>query len=269
MRDKCFMKKRLVLIGNNKGMETLCDFFCVRSEIDVVALIHSSKAGSEQAAQKYADMYGANRVLHPTRKDEEEYNHFLAQITNLHPDMAICYSYDRIFDEPFLSIFKGEVYNLHGALLPKYRGQNVLNWVLVNGETSTGMTLHKMDSGIDSGPIVYQKEIKIDFEDTAVTLKEKMDRSVSEILDIFLPDIVNGSIRTKVQDDSLATYFHRRHPEDGEIDWDRSPIEIYNLIRALVSPWPGAFYIKNNRKYVIDSFMKLEDVIKMQKAMKI
>lgn len=261
-------KKRLVLIGNNQGMETLCSFFCVHTEIDIVALIHSSKAGSEQVAQKYADKYKIKRLFHPARKDKEGYHIFLRQITDLRPDLAVCYSYDRIFDEAFLSIFKGEVYNLHGALLPKYRGQNVLNWVLVNGETRTGMTLHKMDSGIDSGPIVYQKDIMINFEDTAVTLKEKMDRIVLEILDMFLPDIVNESIRAKKQDDSLATYFHKRHPFDGEIDWNKEALEIYNLIRALVSPWPGAYYIHNNKKYVIDKFMKYEDVINLQKEMK-
>lgn len=261
-------KKRIALIGNNKGMETLCRFFCVQSEVDIVALIHSSKAGSEQTAQKYADKYGVKRVFHPARKDKEEYNHFLSQIKDLNLDVAICYSYDRIFDDSFLSILKEGVYNFHGALLPKYRGQNVLNWVLVNGETRTGMTLHKMDRGIDSGPIVYQKEILIDFEDTAVTLKEKMDRKVLEILNLFLPDIVNESIRTKKQDETLATYFHKRKPSDGEIDWDKTPMEIYNLIRALVSPWPGAYYIHNNRKYVIDRFMKLEDVINLQKEMK-
>lgn len=261
-------KRRLALIGNNAGMDILCSFFCVRPEVEVVALIHSNKAGSEQTAQKYADKYGISRLLHPSRKEETNYNSFIKAIIEINPDIAICYSYDRIFDETFLSIFKGEVYNLHGALLPKYRGQNVLNWVLVNGETSTGMTLHRMNLGIDSGPIVYQKEIMIDFEDTAVTLKEKMNRKVLEILDEFLPDIVHKSIKCKNQDEKQATYFHKRNPSDGEIDWNKDPIDIYNLIRALVSPWPGAYYVHKNRKYIIDTFMKYEDVVKMQSEMK-
>ncbi|MBR1629790.1 MAG: hypothetical protein IJ679_11090 [Lachnospiraceae bacterium] len=259
--------KRLVLIGNNKGMETLCNFFCVRPEIKVVGLVHSSKTGSELTAQKYADKYEISRIFHPRRKDQDQYLHFLSKIRNLHPDLAICYSYDRIFDEDFLSIFNGEVYNLHGAMLPKYRGQNVLNWVLINGEESTGMTLHKVNLGIDSGPIVYQKEIKINFEDTAVTLKNKMDSKVLEILESFLPDIVSNAIKTKDQDETLSTYFHKRYPSDGKIDWNKPALDIYNLIRALVTPWPGAYYIKDNKKYVINSFMKLEDVEKMQKEM--
>lgn len=257
-------KKRIVLIGNNKGMETLCDFFLPRTEISVAALIHSDKPGSEETARKYAEQYGITHLHHPSRKDHIEYDDFLRKISGLGADLAICYSYDRIFDEPFLNAFCWEVYNLHGAMLPRYRGQNVLNWVLVNGETDTGITLHKVDLGIDSGPIVRQKQIMIAFEDTAVTLKRKMDSAAMDLLEAFLPDIINGSISTQAQDESQATYFHKRHPSDGEIDWNRPAVEIYNLIRALVSPWPGAYYYLDDRKYIIDCFIKLEDVIALK-----
>ncbi len=261
------MNKRIALIGNNKGMEILCDFFCVQTGICVVALIHSDKEGSRETAQKYADEHGIVRLYHPKRGSTEEYRVFLNRLSDLKPDIAVCYSYDRIFDEAFLSIFNGEVYNLHGALLPTYRGQNVLNWVLVNGETRTGMTLHRMDLGVDSGPIVYQKEIEIDIKDTAVSLKEKMDRAVTQILKMFLPDILSGSIHVYQQDENMATYYHKRYPTDGEIDWNKPAKEIYNLIRALVAPWPGAFYYKDGNKYVIDHYMEYEDVIRMQKEM--
>ena len=262
-------KKRIVLIGNNSGMETLCEFFCTKDEVSVVALIHSNKRGSEETAEKYARKYDIERIHHPLRKDTEKYQGFLDHLRSLKPDLAICFSYDRIFDQPFLSVFGGEVYNLHGALLPKYRGQNVLNWVLVNGESKTGMTLHQMDEGIDTGPIVYQKEIPIDFEDTAVSLKEKMNEAVTELLGRFLPDIVKGDIRVFEQNEAEATYFRKRTPEDGEFSWSWPAMDIYNLIRALVSPWPGAYYVQENEKVVIDSFMKYEEIVKKQKEMNI
>lgn len=260
--------KRIALIGNNAGMETLCNFFCDKDEVCVAALIHSDKIGSRQTAERYAEKYGILRFRHPLRKDTEEYNAFLERLGELHLDLAICYSYDRILDTSFLDVFNGNIYNLHGAMLPHYRGQNVLNWVLINGETSTGMTLHRMDAGIDSGPIVYQKEIPIEFDDTAVTLKEKMNKDAEELLVMFLPDIVSGNIVTKEQSEGEATYFHKRHPEDGEFNWDWDPMDIYNLIRALVYPWPGAYYVEKGEKIVIDRFMSFEEVVKLQNMKK-
>ncbi len=261
------MKKRIALIGNNAGMVALCDFFREHDEVTVIALIHSDKPGSEQIAEKYAEEFGIERIWHPSRKNADQYKAFLDKISKLNLDLAICYSYDRIFDKAFLDIFNGEVYNFHGALLPKYRGQNTLNWVLVNGEEYTGMTLHRMDEGIDTGPIVSQKKIIIEQEDTAPTLQLKLHEAVRTLLSDFLPDIVNDSITCVPQDDAQATYVHKRRPSDGEIDWNRPAIEIYNLIRALVAPWPGAFYMRDNKKYVIDSFMTLDDVIELKEQM--
>ena len=257
--------KRIVLIGNNSGMETLCDFFCAQDNIRVVGLIHSDKEGSSQIAQSYASKYGIKRLRHPLRNERYDYENFLVELNALKPDLAICYSYDRILDKAFLDVMKRKVYNLHGALLPRYRGQNVLNWVLVNGETLTGMTLHLMDEGIDSGPIVYQKEISIDFEDTAVTLKNKMNAAAQDLLNRFLPNIIDDNIPVREQNENDATYFHKRRPADGEFFWNWSPIRIYNMIRALVYPWPGAYYMENDEKHVINQFIKYDDVMLMRK----
>jgi methionyl-tRNA formyltransferase len=131
--------------------------------------------------------------------------------------------------------------NLHGSLLPKYRGRAPVNWVLVNGETETGVTLHFMTEKPDAGDIVGQAAVRIAFDDTALTLFGKMEEAASRLLAELLPRIANGEIPRRPNDLARGSYFGGRRPEDGRIDWSRPAMEIYNLIRAVTRPYPGAF----------------------------
>ena len=131
--------------------------------------------------------------------------------------------------------------NLHGSLLPKYRGRAPVNWVLVKGETETGVTLHFMTEKPDAGDIVGQAAVPIAFDDTAFTLFGKMEESASRLLADLLPRIANGQIPRRPNDLSHGSYFGGRRPEDGRIDWSRPAVEIYNLVRAVTRPYPGAF----------------------------
>ncbi|HLO09472.1 MAG TPA: formyltransferase family protein, partial [Desulfobacteria bacterium] len=131
--------------------------------------------------------------------------------------------------------------NLHGSLLPKYRGRAPVNWVLVKGETETGVTLHFMTEKPDAGDIVGQAAVPISFDDTALTLFGKMEEAASRLLADLLPRISNGEIPRRPNDLAHGSYFGGRRPEDGRIDWSRPAVEIYNLVRAVTRPYPGAF----------------------------
>jgi len=165
------------------------------------------------------------------------------------PDRIRAAAPDLLFSFYYRSMLKGEILgipslgamNLHGSLLPKFRGRAPVNWVLVKGETETGVTLHFMTEKPDAGDIVGQAAVPIAPDDTALTLFGKMEEAAARLLDELLPRIARGDIPRGPNDLSRGSYFGGRRPEDGRIDWSRPATEIYNLVRAVTKPYPGAF----------------------------
>ena len=153
---------------------------------------------------------------------------------------------DEIILKPHLG-----AYNLHGALLPKYRGQTCVNWAVVNGEKRTGATLHLMTAKADEGDIVEQRGFDIAFTDTSLDVFIKISKIASEIIKDCLPKIEAGTITLTPQDDTQATKFGRRRPKDGLLDFSKDAISLYNLIRGVTHPFPGAFTYVNNKKLFI------------------
>jgi len=132
-------------------------------------------------------------------------------------------------------------FNLHGSFLPAYRGRCPVNWVLVKGEQRTGVTLHHIIEAPDAGDIVGQKEVVIEFEDTAYTLYQKLCVKTKELLKEVLPLIKKGIAPRVAQNLKQGSYYGGRRPEDGRIDWGWPVMKIYNLVRAVTEPYPGAF----------------------------
>lgn len=165
------------------------------------------------------------------------------------PDSVRAASPDLLFSFHFRSMLKKEILeipplgamNLLGSLPPKYRGRAPVNWVPVKGGTETGVTLHFMTEKPDAGDIVGQAAVPIAFDDTALTLFGKMENAASRLLADLLPRIANGEIPRRPNDLARGSYHGERRPEDGRIDWSRPAVEIYNLIRAVTRPCPGAF----------------------------
>jgi methionyl-tRNA formyltransferase len=129
--------------------------------------------------------------------------------------------------------------NVHASLLPKYRGAAPINWAVARGETVTGVTIMKMDVGMDTGPMLLVREMPIDGEDTARTLYDKLSLLGAEALAEALIKIHAGTLKETPQDDALATYAPMLKKEHGEIDWSRPATEVRNLIRGM-TPWPSA-----------------------------
>ncbi|MGC9325461.1 MAG: formyltransferase family protein, partial [Desulfomonilia bacterium] len=139
-------------------------------------------------------------------------------------------------------------YNLHGSYLPYYRGRCPVNWVIINGENSTGVTLHEMVEKPDAGPIVVQRPIEIALDDTPLSLFSKIEHAAELLLVDILPRIRAGDIRKTPQDLEKGSYFGGRKPEDGRIAWEQSARDIYNLIRGVTRPYPGAFSFLGSTK---------------------
>jgi len=186
-------------------------------------------------------------VRTPAKIDEKE----LEYIRSLEPDLVLSMYYRAIIPDGVLELPRLGAYNIHGALLPKYRGRACVNWAVLNGETETGATLHVMTSFADRGDIVDQEAVSIEFEDTAHDVFLKVVEAARVIIERQLPALVTGTALRTPQDESQATKFGRRRPEDGEIDWDKSAVEIYNLIRAVTHPFPGAFTDFDGKKVFI------------------
>lgn len=261
------MKYNVVLIGDELGLAILENVIKPYGGLVIKALVVSK--GREKAicvGKEISVRWGCTLLIQPVSQSEE-YSKFIHDMELIDPDLGICYSYDRILKKDFLDIFHGKIYNVHGALLPKYRGTNVLNWVLINDEKRTGVTIHVMVPKLDAGAIALQREIEIGECDTAVTLREKLNAATVDLLHIFLSRFLAGTLDVIEQDEEKATVVKRRTPEDGFFSWDQDARKIYNLIRALVVPWPGAWYMKDGKKCVIDHFVSYESVKEMKREM--
>lgn len=183
----------------------------------------------------------------------EDVNHplWVDRIRELQPDVIFSFYYRHMLSDEILSLAPLGGFNLHGSLLPRYRGRAPVNWALVNGETETGATLHKMVKRPDAGDIVGQQKVAIADNDTALTLHKKVLEAAQAVLKEQLPKLKNGTATFTKQDESQASYFGRRTAADGEILWHKSAKEINNLVSAVTEPYPGAFSYLGQRKLIV------------------
>ncbi|WP_267402359.1 formyltransferase family protein, partial [Pseudomonas sp. GM_Psu_2] len=183
----------------------------------------------------------------------EDVNHpiWVERIRAMEPDFIFSFYYRNLLSGDVLACAKRGAYNLHGSLLPRYRGRAPANWVLVNGETETGVTLHRMVKRADAGPIVAQKRVEIAPDDTALTLHAKLRETSQALLNEVLPILASATVQEREQDESQATTFGRRSAADGELEWSRPAVELNNLVRAVTQPYPGAFGWIGDRKLIV------------------
>lgn len=183
----------------------------------------------------------------------EDANHplWIERIAKLNPDFIFSFYYRNLLSEALLATAKKGAFNLHGSLLPKYRGRAPANWVLVNGETETGVTLHRMVKRADAGAILAQQKVVIDRTDTGLTLHAKLREAATHLLHDALPQLAQGKLAETAQNDSQATYFGRRTAADGKLDWKKSAEELFNLVRAVTQPYPGAFCAVGEHKLIV------------------
>jgi methionyl-tRNA formyltransferase len=236
-------KTKVIFLGNNSEI-----LDCLIKNSNVQSVFCQPLDKNNVSLMEIKEITDKHSIPFHQPEKKELYN-YINYIKELNPDLIVVCGYKYIVPSEIFNIPKLKTINIHPSYLPHYRGQHVVNWAIVNGESETGVTIHFIDEGIDTGDIIVQKKIHILFEDSASILHERIYREASDLLKLVLDRISSESaLQSRKQDNSKASYFKPRNPQDGVIDWNKDGIEIYNLIRALVKPWPGAYsYIKERK----------------------
>ena len=208
-----------------------------------------------------ADLARANSVpvYLPDKIGAEE----ISQVAAQQPAIIYSFYYRNLLPAELIALAPLGAYNLHGSLLPKYRGRAPVNWMLANGEREAGATLHHMVERADAGDIVAQCAVAITDGDTALTLYRKIVPLGADLIRQYHPLIASGAAPCRAQDLTQGSYFGGRRPEDGRIDWNWPARRIFNLVRAVTHPYPGAFGFLNGRKvYVWSAKIAMESGIR-------
>jgi methionyl-tRNA formyltransferase len=172
-------------------------------------------------------------------------------VEKLAPDFIFSFYYRHMLPAGLLALAKRGAYNMHGSLLPKYRGRVPTNWAVLNGETETGATLHEMAAKPDAGAILAQTSVPILPDDIASQVFDKTTVAAEQTLWRVLPALLAGETPRLPNDLSKGSYFGGRKPEDGRIDWSKPAQQVYNLIRAVAPPYPGAFSDIGGERFIV------------------
>lgn len=179
-------------------------------------------------------------VLQPKRAREEA---FINELRELKPDLFVVVAYGQILPQALLDVPRFGALNVHTSILPKYRGAAPIQWAVLNGDAETGVTIMKMDAGLDTGPVLSTARIPILPHDTSATMHDKLAVLGAELLLRTIPGFISGEIQPQAQTGE-SNYARKIEKEDGAIDWTRNSTEIFNQVRGL-TPWPGAFTFFN------------------------
>lgn len=234
------MTSRILVFGYSEvGHECLARL--LERGADVVALVTHPDDPAERIWFRPPAALARERGIPVFTPGDVNTPEWVERLRALHPDLILSAYYRTLLGAPILALARRGGFNLHGSLLPRYRGRAPVNWAVLHGESRIGMTLHRMVARADAGAIVDQEAVEISPRDTAAEASRKLLPCVHRILDRQLDGLLAGTARETPQDESQATSFGRRTPEDGRIDWTQGSIRIFNLIRAVTEPYPGAF----------------------------
>ena len=175
----------------------------------------------------------------------------IPRIQKLAPDYLFSFYYRHMIPAELLACAKIAALNMHGSLLPKYRGRAPVNWAILHGETETGATLHIMEVKPDAGDIVGQSAVSIDPNETATDVFGKVSQAAVAVINQVLPELVQGRIPKKPNLLAQGSYFGGRKPADGEILWHQSAKQVHDLVRAVAPPYPGAFTVWQGQRMIV------------------
>ena len=165
----------------------------------------------------------------------------LSQFKKIAPDYIFSFYYRHLLASDILAVARIAALNMHGSLLPKYRGRAPVNWAILHGETETGASLHIMEAKPDAGDIVGQVAVPIDPDEDATAVFAKVSNAAIQVMQTALPELLQGHVPRTPNVLANGSYFGGRKPEDGRIQWSQDALQAHNLIRAVAPPYPGAF----------------------------
>ena len=230
--------RAVVFAYHNVGVRCLKVLLAHRVEIPLI-LTHADDPVEDiwfASVARAAAEYGIPAIIPEDANDHA----VVERVAACRPDFLFSFYYRRMLKSPLLALPRLGALNMHGSLLPKYRGRAPVNWAVLHGETETGATLHYMTEKPDNGDIVGQTRVPILPDDTAREVFDKVTVAAEITLDGVIADLLRGTAPRRPQNPALGSYFGGRSPEDGVIDWSRSATEIHNLVRAVAPPYPGA-----------------------------
>ena len=175
----------------------------------------------------------------------------IPRIQKLAPDYLFSFYYRHMIPVELLACAKIAALNMHGSLLPQYRGRAPVNWAILHGETETGATLHIMEAKPDAGDIVGQSAVSIGPDETATDVFGKVSKAAVEVIHQVLPELTQGRVPKKQNELSKGSYFGGRKPEDGRIHWGQTAKQVHDLVRAVAPPYPGAFTENQGQKMIV------------------
>ena len=218
---------------------------CVREllaqEVQIPLLFtHADDPGENRWFASVRELAEASRLRVETPEDPNTLE-WIAEGRRARPDFLFSFYYRHMLNSTWLDLPKRGALNMHGSLLPKYRGRAPIHWAIIHGETSTGASLHYMLEKPDAGALVDQQAVPILENDTALDVSMKVADAAQRVLARSLPKLIAGSAAAKALDLAQGSYFGRRRPEDGRIDWRAGARRIHDLVRAVAPPFPGAF----------------------------
>jgi methionyl-tRNA formyltransferase len=196
------------------------------------------------SVQALAEGHGI-KVVTP---DEPNSVEWLAEGRRARPDFVFSFYYRHMLNAAWLGLPKRGALNMHGSLLPKYRGRAPVHWAIIRGETVTGASLHYMLEKPDAGALVDQQSVPIGDDDTALDVSRRVAEAAQAVLRRSLPKLIAGTAPARPLDLAQGSYFGRRRPEDGRIDWHAGARAIHDLVRAVAPPFPGAFTLVNGQR---------------------
>lgn len=208
-----------------------------------LVVTHRDNPGERVWFSSVADLAAQRRIetLLPDDPADPQLLARLRMVRPVRPDFLFSFYYRRMLPANLLEIPARGAFNMHGSLLPKYRGRAPVNWAILHGERETGATLHEMVAKPDAGRIVDQVRIPIGPDETAADVFRNLTDAAERVLRRALPRLIAGTAALTPQDLARGSYFGGRKPEDGRIDWRRGAADIHNLVRAVAPPFPGAF----------------------------
>jgi len=231
--------RAIVLAYSEVGVRCLKIVLAQGVEVPLV-LTHDDDPGETQwfgSVHALATRHGL-RVATPTDPNTPEW---IAEARSLKPDFLFSFYYRYMLAADWLAVPARGALNMHGSLLPKFRGRAPVHWAILKGETVTGASLHYMLAKPDAGALVDQEAVPIAENDDALAVSEKVAEAAAVVLRRALPRLIAGTAEARALDLSKGSYFGRRRPEDGRIDWRAGARTVHDLVRAVAPPFPGAF----------------------------
>lgn len=233
------MTRAVVFAYHDVGVR--CLRVLLEQGVDVPLVVTHQDAPDEprwfESVARHARWHG----LEVATPDDPNHPDFVARVRAAAPDFLFSFYYRQLLGPELLAVAPRGGFNMHGSLLPKYRGRAPVNWAVLHGERETGATLHAMSARADAGDIVDAQAVPILGDDTAAEVMRKVCVAAELTLARALPTLLSGSARLRAQPAAAGNYYGRRTRADGAIDWRAGAAAVHNLVRAVAPPFPGAF----------------------------